>query len=294
MEPNEARRAIEAGIAAASELGLHTTDAVVIYSSGRMVARLMPCDVLARIGPSAHEAGNKVEVDVARRLAEVGAPVGALDPRVKPLVYTHADFAITLWTYYKPVGVAAARSAWRLTDVETAAIVPADYADSLARLHASFREIDLDAPHLADRVAACAQELDNEELPSDLPAADRELLCRTLRDLTPVFTSTGIHDQLLHGEPHPGNVLSTSQGPLFVDLGGCCRGPVEFDLAHTPPDVAAHYPGTDRDLLRQCRILMWVFLSNCRWWRDDQLPNREYWRTESLNRLRAAIADARS
>ena len=70
MEPNEARRAVEAAIATASELGLHTSDAVVIYNSSRMVVRLMPCDVLARIGPSAHEAGNQVEVDVARRLAK--------------------------------------------------------------------------------------------------------------------------------------------------------------------------------------------------------------------------------
>jgi Ser/Thr protein kinase RdoA (MazF antagonist) len=183
---------------------------------------------------------------------------------------------------------------WRLTDVETAAIAPADYADALARLHASFREIDLEARHLADRVTTCTEELRNRGMPSELRDADRELLSNTLRDLTPVFSRRGIGDQLLHGEPHPGNVLSTREGSLFVDLGGCCRGPVEFDLAHTPPEVAEHYPGADHGLIHQCRILMWVFLTNCRWWRDDQLSNRGYWRVESLNQLRAALAYTRS
>jgi len=39
-------------------------------------------------------------------------------------------------------------------------------------------------------------------------------------------------EQLLHGEPHPGNVLSTKNGLVFIDLETCCRGPVEFDIAH--------------------------------------------------------------
>jgi hypothetical protein len=42
---------------------------------------------------------------------------------------------------------------------------------------------------------------------------------------------------------HPGNLLPTRTGPLFIDVETCCRGPVEFDLAHAPGEVAAHYPG---------------------------------------------------
>ncbi|MFE1199320.1 phosphotransferase family protein [Streptomyces olivaceoviridis] len=49
----------------------------------------------------------------------------------------------------------------------------------------------------------------------------------------------GAVEQLLHGEPHPGNVLSTKNGPLFIDLETCCRGPVEFGLAHVPEAVRA-------------------------------------------------------
>jgi Predicted choline kinase involved in LPS biosynthesis len=59
----------------------------------------------------------------------------------------------------------------------------------------------------------------------------------------------------MHGEPHPGNVLSTKTGLLFIDLETCCRGPVEFDLAHVPEDVSERYADADEELLSECRIL---------------------------------------
>lgn len=99
----------------------------------------------------------------------------------------------------------------------------------------------------------------------------------------------GCGEQLLHGEPHPGNVLSTRKGPLFIDAGTCQRGPVEYDLAYAPDEVAKHYPGTDHDLVHQFRILMWAGVATMRWYRDDQYPHRDYWRTEALNQLRAAL-----
>ena len=104
------------------------------------------------------------------------------------------------------------------------------------------------------------------------------------------MSTVGTHEQLLHGEPHPGNVLSTRRGPLFVDLGECCRGPVEFDVAHAREDVADHYPGVNQDLLHRSRTLVWAMFTAWRWRRDDQLPNGLYWRIEGLNQLRAALA----
>lgn len=52
MEPAELRRAVEAGRVTAAELGLQAEDAVVIHNSDRVVLRLVPCDVLARVAPS--------------------------------------------------------------------------------------------------------------------------------------------------------------------------------------------------------------------------------------------------
>ena len=120
-----------------------------------------------------------------------------------------------------------------------------------------------------------------------LADADRELLGDTLRRLRRAIDDRGGAEQLLHGEPHPGNVLSTRNGLLFVDLETCCRGPVEFDLAHAPEEVSEHYPGVDQDLLRACRILMLAMITTWRWDRDDQLPNGRQLGTEWLGQLRA-------
>ncbi|MFE1292863.1 phosphotransferase family protein [Streptomyces sp. NPDC058751] len=274
MEPLELRRAVEAGQAAASEQGLQVDDAIVIHNSDRVALRLVPCDVLARVAPMGHLADSEFEVEVARRLADVDAPVAELERGVEPRVYLRDAFAISLWTYYEPVG---------------SEIVPADYAEVFLRHHAALRQIDLDAPHFTDRVARALREVNDREQCPDLPDFDRTLLSDTLSGLSVAISSDKADDQLLHGEPHPGNLLNTRRGPLFVDLATCCRGPIEFDLAHAPDEVGKHYAGADHDLIHRCRALNWAMFSAWRWRRDDQMPDRDHWRVEGLNQVRAAL-----
>lgn len=274
MEPSKLRRAVEAGRATASELGLQVDDVVVIHNSDRVALRLVPCDALARVAPSGHLADSEFEVEVARRLADVDAPVAELEPRVDPRVYLRDAFAISLWTYCEPV---------------ESEIAPADYADVLLRHHAALRQIDLDAPHFTDRVAGALREVNDREQSPELPDSDRELLSDTLSGLSAAISIEKASDQLLHGEPHPGNLLNTRRGPLFVDLATCCRGPIEFDLAHAPEEVGKHYAGADHGLIHRCRALNWAMFSAWRWRRDDQMPDRDNWRVEGLNQVRAAL-----
>jgi hypothetical protein len=274
MEETELRRAVQAGQLTTSALGLQVDDVAVINNSDRIALRLLPCDVLARVAPSADQADSEFEVEVARHLAETGGPVGELDPRAEYRVYSRDGFAISLWTYYEPTGR------------ET---TPAEYADALMRLHAALRQTALRAPHFTDRVAGAQKEVDDRERTPELPGPDRELLSNTLSRLSSSISGRGAWEQLLHGEPHPGNLLSTRRGPLFVDLGTCCRGPIEFDVAHAPEEVGKHYPGVDHDLIDQCRTLMWAMFSSWRWRHGDQLPDRRYWRAEGLKRVRAGL-----
>jgi thiamine kinase-like enzyme len=116
--------------------------------------------------------------------------------------------------------------------------------------------------------------------------ADREFLSATLRSRRRAIVDRGGAEQLLHGEPHPGNVLSTRKGPLFIDLETCCRGPVEFDLAHVPEEVSERYPDVDRELLGECRILVLAMVAAWRWDRDDQFPNGQRAARELLIALR--------
>ena len=78
-----------------------------------------------------------------------------------------------------------------------------------------------------------------------------------MRSLRRAIDDRGAAEQLLHGEPHPGNVLRTKTGLLFIDLETCCRGPVEFDLAHAPEEVSEHYPALIKTCSASAGSLCW-------------------------------------
>ncbi|HSU35924.1 MAG TPA: phosphotransferase, partial [Propionibacteriaceae bacterium] len=202
MQSSELPRAVAAAMSIASSLDLTVDDAIVVHNSNKLTLRLMPADVLARVAPEAHQVA-QFEVELAQRLAESGCPVAALEPRVAPRVYPRDGFVVTLWTYYEP---ATART-----------ITPADYALTLERLHAGMRKLDIPAPHFTDRVAAAQQLVADRNHTPALTDPDRGLLGDTLRDLRQEIGGWGGAEQLLHGEPHPGNVLITTYGLLFID-----------------------------------------------------------------------------
>jgi hypothetical protein len=274
MRASAASRAVAAAVSTASSLDLTVDDAVILQDSNRLTLRLLPCDVLARVAPVAHQV-SQFEVELAQRLAESGCPVGALEPRVDPRAYERDGFVVTLWTYYEPA-----------THGEAS---PADYAGALERLHAGMRKLDIPTPHFTDRVEQAQRLVASRDRTPALADADREFLGDTLRSLRRSIGDLGAAEQLLHGEPHPGNMLTTKSGLLFIDLETCCRGPVEFDLAHAPEEVSEHYPDVNQDLLRECRILVLAMITTWRWDRGDQLPNGRQLGTEWLNQIRAAL-----
>jgi len=259
MPPSEIHPALAAAKFTASALGLAADDAIVLHDSNKVTVRLLPYDVVARVAPIAHQVA-RFEIGLAQRLAESESPVAVPDPRAEPRVYESDGFAVTLWTHYEPA--------------ISGEVSPADYANALERLHAGMRKLDVRTPHFTDRVAEAQHLVEATHLTPDLAGADRELLITTLRGRRQTIADRGAGEQLLHGEPHPGNVLSTKAGLLFIDFETCCRGPVEFDLAHVPDDVSERYAGADQDLLSQCRALVLAMVAAWRWDRDDQFPDR--------------------
>src|SRR3954454_1700490 len=103
MQASEVPRAVAAALSSASALDLTADDAIVLNDSNRIVLRLLPCDVVARVAHIAHQAGAAFEVELAQPLAKTASPVATLDPRVEPRVYVRDGFAVTLWSYYEPV-----------------------------------------------------------------------------------------------------------------------------------------------------------------------------------------------
>ena len=71
------------------------------------------------------------------------------------------------------------------------------------------RQLDVTAPHFTDRVEE-VQEVDRDRSQSpELVDAHRELLCHALHTLRRAVIDRGADVQLLHGEPHAGNLLRT-------------------------------------------------------------------------------------
>ncbi len=275
MQASEVLRAVAAARWITSSLALTVDDAIVLQNSNRLTLRLLPCDVLAQVAPAAHQVA-RFEVELAQRLAASGCPVAALEPRVEPRVYERDGFVVTLWTYYE-------------TETSTE-LSSADYADALERLHAGMRELDVPTPHFTDRVESARRLVASRHRTPALADADRVVLGDTLRRLSRVIAERG-GQQVLHGEPHPGNVLCTRNGLVFIDLETCCRGPVEFDVAHAPVHVGETYAGVDHELLGQCRILVLAMITTWRWDASDQHPNGRQLGVEWLGQLRATLEE---
>jgi Ser/Thr protein kinase RdoA (MazF antagonist) len=142
--------------------------------------------------------------------------------------------------------------------------VPPSDAELASEVHeqAGMRKFDVRTPHFTDRVAEAQQLVASRDHTPALADADRELLSTMLRRLRRAVGDRGAAEQLLHGEPHPANVLSTKNGLLFIDLETCCRGPVEFDLAHVPEEVSERYPGVDQELLPEYRIIVLAMVAS--------------------------------
>ena len=288
MQAAEARRGVAAAMSTASGLDLAVDDAVVLSDSNRLVVRLTPCDVVARVASptsltpeaaragwvsgEAYQARLATEVEVVKRLAENDSPVAGLEPRVQPRVFMSDGFAITMWTYFEPV--------------QSRMLPPADYAQALERLHAGLRQIDVATPHFIDRVAATQRDVASRDVTPDLAETDRALLANTLGDLREAIVNRRAAEQILHGEPHPWNVLNTKNGPRFMDFEDSVHGPVEFDLAWAPRAVSERCPDADQDLVGECRGLVLAIIATHRWSHDDQHPSGRQSGVAFLNALR--------
>jgi hypothetical protein len=277
MDSSQIQPAVDAAVSSASALDLRVDDAVALHNSNRLAVRLLPCDVLARVATPVrrnHEVA-AFEVEMARQFEEAHCPIAALEPRVEPRVHLRDGFAITYWTYYEPLPAADTTLA--------------EYAQALERLHAGMRRIDAPAPHFTDRVEEAQSIVRDRSQSPELIDADRELLTNSLRSLRRAVVDRGADEQLLHGEPHAGNLLRTTSGMRFIDLETCCYGPVEFDIAHAPDEVGDHHALADPLLLRDCRILMLAMVAAWRADRDDDFPSGRAERDALLIMIREAL-----
>jgi hypothetical protein len=242
--------AVDASIRVAERFGLRVQEPVLLRSTNNVVAWLRPSAVVAKIGVGRH-AGFAKEVSVALELSSLGGPVVPPASEVPAVVHLQDDFTITFWRYYP-----------QPSDVD----IPGDQvAAALQHLHASCARLSEDLrsqlpPYFAE-LQSVSELLGDAERLSALPTEDRYLLIRVFERLWNRLHVESLADAhvVIHGSPHPYNVLLVDGKPRFIDFETTGIGPVEWDLAHTSPETVDNYAdAVDRQLLQTCRDLVRV------------------------------------
>lgn len=237
--------------------GLNVGQPMPLRSTNNAVAWLQPADVVAKVSVERNSRLG-TELQVARQLCALGAPVVCPAPELPAVVHNRSGLEMTFWRYY--VQPSAGEPS------------PERLALALTQLHAALGQF---APGLKSTLPSYMEELDyvrsllvhHAAVPA-LSTADRELLLNTFDKLHARLERTATLDRfiVLHGSPHSYNVLLTPAGPAFIDFETVCMGPLEWDLAHVTSEVEPFFGDRIRaDLLWSCRSMASVKAATLCW-----------------------------
>jgi Ser/Thr protein kinase RdoA (MazF antagonist) len=173
----------------------------------------------------------------------------------------------------------------------------AGIAEALRQLHAAYAaigsELRANLPSYMTELESVSEVLRDPGRLSALPEGGRQLLrdafdrLRTrMRMLSPDDTHV-----VIHGSPHPYNILTVGGEPRFIDFETTCIGPLEWDLAHTSADTARHYAGiANARLLQLCKDM--VSVKTATWcWADVNRGDLRYHAEVHLARVKEVFAE---
>jgi hypothetical protein len=247
IQATSVQAAISAAVDVARHLGLTVEEPVPLRSTNNAVAWLPPANVVAKVSVE----GNShllTELQVARELVALGAPVVLPASELPPIVHRRGGFEVTFWRYHP--------------QLSTAEIPPDRAALALSKLHASLSRL---SPALKASLPSYMRELgfvrsllaDHTALPA-LQAVDRDLLITTFDRLQGRLDGLASADRfvVLHGSPHSYNVLLVGHEHVFIDFETTCTGPLEWDVAHLDSQAEPFFrDSTQAELLWLCRSM---------------------------------------
>jgi hypothetical protein len=264
MDPRNERRegepassvAVSAASRVAAGYGLLTEDPVVLQATNNTVVWLRPNEVIAKVGTSLDGAENlirehAVAVALLSKDARIAPPLAGTEPIRDP----DTDLIVTLWT--------------RLDHDPELEVAPTDIAMALRRLHDDLARTQSAQPSYTVAVRRARAMLDDDQLMAAQSGEDRATLRAAIDRLLGRIDAHGYVEQPLHGEPHRGNLLATPSGLRWIDLGGVCVGPLEWDLAFLPDEAGSAFPTADPELLGLLRTLTSACVATWCWLRPE-------------------------
>jgi hypothetical protein len=229
------QRAVAAALALAPENGLRVEESAVLNDLFSLLVHLRPAPVVARVTTYMPKLRTPIadwldrEIAVTTYLSEQGAPVVAPSQELPLGPHERDGFWISFWTHVEP------NPDRTPTTDDCSALLP--------DLHTVLRSYSGELPALcADDVTRGLETLGGAD--DVLDESDVDLLCASAERLRPLWEAPSGDVQPLHGDAHPGNLISTRDGGLvWIDFEDVCLGPVEWDLATMmdPGAVAAHH-----------------------------------------------------
>lgn len=247
LREERSRRAVAAAVAVARRHGLRVAEPTVLADLFSLMVHLRPAPVVARVSTIMHRLRSpiedwlRLEIDVTSFLAEQGAPAVAPSGELPPGPHTADGFAISFWTYLEP-------------DPDRVPTTD-DCAAMLVDLHSVLRSYPGELPLVcATDVPRAMAMLD--EVGDVLSMAEADLLRASAERLAPFLAAPDGELRPLHGDAHPGNLIATREGPMWIDFEDVCLGPVEWDLASMmDAGVALKHHRPDPELLSRCTQL---------------------------------------
>ena len=76
----------------------------------------------------------------------------------------------------------------------------------------------------------------------------------------------------IHGSPHAGNWLQTTEGLLLLDFETACRGPLEWDLAALDDAAVRLFADVDLELVALLRRMRSACVAAKCWVEPDRAP----------------------
>jgi hypothetical protein len=258
IEHRERReRALAAAQAIAGRYGLDAGRPRVLQDSNHTVIHLAPAPIVAKVNTSPEEANLAGEVEIAWFLASQGAPVVLPASLLPPGPHVEGGLEVTFWEYCvhepgEPSLEMLGRSLRALHDV-------------LASYPAPLRAWD--------RFDGVERVLGDEHALTALDVSDRGFLRSRYRRLRAAIDGFQPPLRPLHGEPHSGNLLLSSQGPRWIDFESACLGPQEWDLTVLPDEIVDRYfSGVDWELLGVLRAMRSLVVAVWCWLDPDRAP----------------------
>ncbi len=213
--------AVESALAVAARFGLSSDDPSILHAASNVLVHLRPYPVVARVPVSvATTRGSDAIAWLAREAAAIHHLAGrqAVAPADGVPVGPHRH------------GAAFVLLTGLLQHHGRPPRAPDVIGRSLRRLHEDLADLPGELPELGvlAETGGWLERLHGTDLVSP---SEVEALLKVYGEVLEAIASRDWHSRPLHGDAHLGNLLDTTEGPVWVDFEDVHRGPAEWDLA---------------------------------------------------------------